>query len=313
MSSRDGSKFMLFLLLYVIGLQLFAVPIILGLMGYEGIPASWLTPQGRIVQLFVMLMLPLGLWAFVNREKFSGFMPSKRLDFTNVVLIVVLSFTLQPIMMLISGITTLFTPNEVGEMMVEMIDYPLWLLVLSMAVSPALFEEIVFRGYIQSKYQAAKVYKVVLINGLFFAIMHLNLHQFTYVFAMGVIFSLLVYYTKNLWAGVLAHFIMNASQVVILRFIVWFESIADESAGLENAEAVNTTPAMIIFLAFIVIGALILSIVLLRIFIRHNRVNIEKMPVETQMIRSKFDPYSIAIVGIFVIFMGFMHFISPRL
>jgi hypothetical protein len=92
---------------------------------------------------------------------------------------------------------------------------------------------------------------------------HLNIQQFFYAFIMGVIFSLFVYYSRSLYAGVLAHFCVNAFQLILDR--VWPYIFPETGPGQESFALLLARLAQIslIFLPAIII--------LFRTFLSHNR------------------------------------------
>ena len=329
-----GNKFMLFLLIWFISVQLI-LAIVVPALGqvFEFEPAAvYASPWFMIGVQLVVLLLPLLFWLKIKRDKLALHTPSWKLGVKNIVLIVALSFLLQPVMMTISGISSLFFTNYVSEVIYSLMSYPLWLILFAMAVTPAVCEELVFRGYIQSQHRSRRFKQAAFLNGLFFAIIHLSLQQFAYAFVMGTVFFVMVHYTRSIWAGILPHFIVNASQGMLGR---WAFSSLDEgyyaAQDVELFESLfpNISPEV---LAIIIIGvfALCLSpviIILFREFIKHNRqriaaaewqksreqdnvfdenyqapseiANADTPPVESPPL---IDRYMIAVVGVFVLF-----------
>ncbi len=98
------------------------------------------------------------------------------------------------------------------------------------ALIPAICEEALFRGVILNGLRKYGVLPAVLISASFFALMHMNLVQFPYTFCLGIVFGLVVYYTRNLWLSVIMHFVNNASVLIIGYFtlnieytFVWYD------------------------------------------------------------------------------------------
>jgi len=239
----QGSAFMLFLMLYIIGLNFIVIPLIADIMTHIGHREPFLqllfSPWGIIIfPQMLGLLLPLVIWLTIKREDIHIYMRISNFGITNVILIVFISIFLQPLMMLIAGISSLFTPNLIGNAVGGMVQqYPWWLLMLAIAVTPSIIEELLFRGYIQTAYKDRPFRKAAIINGLFFGIMHLNIHQFTYAFVMGIIFAYMVHYTRSVLAGMLSHFIMNGIQVTLIYLTMQMQ--IPESAYL--FEAFETT------------------------------------------------------------------------
>jgi len=115
-------------------------------------------------------------------------------------------------------------------------------------------------------------------NGLFFGIIHLNPQQFSYAFVLGVIFAYMVYYTRSIWAGILPHFIFNASQGLLGR---WAFSVETETAYAYEAPAEwafaaeNPALAGVLILGIINIFVLPVVIALFVALIKHNKSRVE--------------------------------------
>ena len=80
---------------------------------------------------------------------------------------------------------------------------------LTLAVLPAIFEELFFRGLLLSSLEGHKTITKVIAVGICFALYHCNLAQFIYQFIYGVAFCLLALYAKSVAPCIIAHFINN--------------------------------------------------------------------------------------------------------
>ena len=208
------SVFMLFLMGFWIITQL-SLGLVLGVAQALGHSVNIMDhPWIMILLQLLGLLLPLFLWLIITKDSFKRNMPNKPLGATNIALLVVMSFLIIPGVMLISAISSLFVTNDVAVMLQSLSAQPWWLMMLVFAVTPGIVEELVFRGYIQSNTRGS-VTKIVVLNGFLFAIMHLNPHQFVYTFVLGVVFAYMVYYTKNIWAGIIPHFLINGINVTL--------------------------------------------------------------------------------------------------
>ena len=286
MEHRRGILFMLFLIFWWL-MFIFVLGMVFAFMPQEHdstVLAIFGSPFFIIFQQIMLLLVPLGVWLGMHGEKLTPHLPHIKLGSINTIYIVMLSLLLQPIMMTVSGITTFFFPNEVSEMLVGMRAQPLWLMLLAIAVTPAICEEVVFRGYIQSTYKSRPFWQAALVNGLFFGIIHFNPQQFPYAFGMGIIFAYMVYITRSIRAGVISHFIMNASQVTLLWIVTsdtvtnWMEYATDELAAynyydylyLEQMERIGII-AGYIMVGLVVVGGIIGTVYVFRAFALHNQ------------------------------------------
>lgn len=80
-----------------------------------------------------------------------------------------------------------------------------------MAFSPALFEEILFRGGFQQIFVgwARNAFLGILITSVLFSAIHFSFFGFLPRLALGLILGYVFYYSKNLWLNVLMHFLYN--------------------------------------------------------------------------------------------------------
>lgn len=267
MRPAKANAFMLFLLLFNIILTL-ALSLFYMQLG-ESARFFFTTPWFAIINQLVGFLLPVALWIKITGDKI--FLPSMKLGRVNIILILALSFCLQPAMMLLSALSSLFVPNTVAGVLSDWQSYPLAVSLAAIALTPALCEEITFRGYILSQLSGAGIRKAAFVSGLFFAMMHLNAQQFLYAFIMGVIFAYFVYYTRSIRASVLAHFFINAVQLLINQLLI---TVQPEDAAL-NAAAMAMSSREIwqtaLYMSAVSLIFLPAVVILFRTFITHNR------------------------------------------
>ncbi|MCB9506205.1 MAG: CPBP family intramembrane metalloprotease [Myxococcales bacterium] len=85
-----------------------------------------------------------------------------------------------------------------------------------MAVTPAICEELVFRGFVQSALQPRlREWQVALAVGLMFGVFHLSIYRLFGTAVLGALMSLLRSRTRSLYPSVLFHFLNNAAAVVV--------------------------------------------------------------------------------------------------
>ena len=276
----NGSKFMLFLMVWVfvfVALLQFLFSVLSG-RGVD-VNAILTSPWLLIGQQLAIFILPLCVWLFVRGEKLGPSLPNMKLGGKNIILLIAISFLIQPVMMTISAVMSQFVTNDVATIMGEFTRHPMWLTFFAIAVTPAICEELVFRGYIQSQYRHSAIKKAAIINGLFFAIIHLNLHQFAYAFAMGVIFAYLVHYTRSIWAGIIPHFIINATQAVLFRLAISSEpygyATEHEAYAILAQLPISAEVMALIIIAVIAICLSPVIVIVFREFFSHNKWRLE--------------------------------------
>jgi membrane protease YdiL (CAAX protease family) len=93
-----------------------------------------------------------------------------------------------------------------------------WRELLALAVTPALCEELLFRGAVQP----ALVRRIgapvgLVVTSVLFMLLHLDPHRFPATFALGMVFGLIALRTGSTWPSVLAHALSNAFVIVVAQ------------------------------------------------------------------------------------------------
>lgn len=98
-------------------------------------------------------------------------------------------------------------------------DYLYTLLVI--AVAPAIFEELLFRGALQQ--MLIKWTRVawigILITSILFSAVHFSFYGFFARVGLGIVLGYLFFYSKSIWLPIIAHFINNAFAVTMMYYM----------------------------------------------------------------------------------------------
>lgn len=108
---------------------------------------------------------------------------------------------------------------ELMSIMNGMGDFLIALLV--MALAPALFEEVFFRGSFQNlMYRATgQMWTSILITSLLFSAIHFSFYGFLSRLALSIVLGLLYAYTQSIWMVVITHFLNNAMGVFQIYYL----------------------------------------------------------------------------------------------
>ena len=101
------------------------------------------------------------------------------------------------------NITDTFTTNEESSVISKII------LVLAIAVTPAIFEELFFRKAMIDYMSQYGTKTAWILSSLFFGMIHMNLSQALFAFIAGLIFGGIYLYTKDIKLTMFIHFINN--------------------------------------------------------------------------------------------------------
>lgn len=89
---------------------------------------------------------------------------------------------------------------------------------LTLAVAPAIFEEIFFRGILLNSFGKKNTLLSVVLVSFCFALYHCNLSQFVYQFIYGVAFSFVAIGLKSVIPCIISHFLNNF--IVLLFYFI---------------------------------------------------------------------------------------------
>lgn len=185
---------------------------------------------------------------------------------------VILAFLCLPLIGAISAITSNISGNTASNAISKVMDNPLWLNLLLLAVLPAMVEEYVFRGLIFLGYKRRNPLKAVLLSAVLFGFMHLNINQFSYAFVLGIVLALLVYATGSIIPGILVHFTINGYSVVISYILA--NKVTDSTELVNEAAATQVTGNKIFSILFLIAVIIMLTSFAVRLFLnicKHNR------------------------------------------
>jgi len=113
--------------------------------------------------------------------------------------------------------------------------FELTLVVIVVAVVPALSEETMFRGFIQRSFELKyKKYLAAIITALFFSLYHFNPYGFVPLFILGAFFGFAAYKSKTLIIPMILHFLNNFSAVSLYHIIGDEELIKSDASVNPN-------------------------------------------------------------------------------
>ncbi len=133
-------------------------------------------------------------------------------------------------------------------------DYIISLVVI--AIAPAIFEEVMFRGGMQRVLigWTNNAFVGILITSIIFSAIHGSYFGFLPRLGLGVVLGLIYYQTKNIWLSITMHFLNNAIVVTQLYFLILSGKTVEKAMDETMA---NTSTTTSIILGVVAIGMLI--------------------------------------------------------
>ncbi len=199
-----------FLLIVLISVLL---PVLLRLLLQGSMPAMTIH-QNLIITEVIYVAAALLVVVALDR-KLPGEIQQNLLNAKTVLLVIVFGLLVQPVSMWLNLFSQLFVTNYVTQTLSSLGDSVLFNM-LYVALAPAVAEEFIFRGLIFHGYRRVGIMRAAMFSGLLFGLLHMNLNQFVYAFALGVLMALLVEATGSIYSAMIVHFMINGRSVLLL-------------------------------------------------------------------------------------------------
>lgn len=190
--------------------------------------------QAIFISYFVIYPICFGLPMFIIIKKAKGSFKEVlglgRINLLTIPIAVVIAVLVQPIASFIALFFSQFSNDFVTSAMTSMNEaMPLWQMILVMAIFPAVFEELMFRGVVMRGFHSKYPRWIgIVFSALLFALMHGNFQQLSYAFFLGIIFALIASATDSSWATMLIHFLFNGTSVLAVYFSTHPEKLTNE-------------------------------------------------------------------------------------
>ena len=146
--------------------------------------------------------------------------------------------------------------EELAEQMTRMFldpasGVPVAVAFLSIAVIPALCEELVFRGVMMPLLakMTRNIHAAVWITAILFSLIHVQFYGFLPRMIMGALLGYFVVWSGSLWTSILAHFINNASAFLMFQYFGTLET--PENSVLNHWAFYSLTSLVFVALLFV--------------------------------------------------------------
>lgn len=175
---------------------------------------------GIIVNLLVsegIIIIPALLFLLFSKSRWSEALGFHKIRISSALMIVLFTFLVMPLTTVLNAVSMLFTENAVASMEEEILGVAFPVMLFMIGIFGPFCEEFVFRGVIYRGYlKSGSKFRAILLSALLFGLMHMNVNQAIYAFAIGILLALLMEATGSLWAPALCHMIFNSAQVCLM-------------------------------------------------------------------------------------------------
>jgi len=198
--------------------------LILVLFYYVGM--SWQTQdleQGLMKTLLFLVLLPTLLVVKFGKLNMKEVLSLNRTKPVNLPLVLL---TAIPVFILVTLLTQVINliypfPESYLEAMQDLVLFEgrsVWFVLFLIALLPGVTEEIMFRGYFIKAFQSKGLWKSIVISGILFAILHMDVYRLVPIALLGIWMGYLLVKTQSIFVPIVAHFANNALAVLIGRY-----------------------------------------------------------------------------------------------
>ncbi len=126
--------------------------------------------------------------------------------------------------------------------------------VFALAITPAICEEMLFRGYLQRQFERSLgAAGGIVVTGILFGLYHFRLSQAIPLAMLGVYLGFLVWRTGSIWVVVIIHFLNNGFAIAANSYVA-----ANPDLGIKDIDAMAVPWPLVVGGALILAGVVTL-------------------------------------------------------
>lgn len=236
----------------------------------------------------IIFIIPAIIYIVITKQSFKNVLKLNKLHLKDALLLILLAFVCQPIMMFFSLVSQFFFENEIGNFVGTIVETPYVVLLLLIAVLPAITEEVTVRGVILSEYENINTYFACAVTGLLFGIMHLDPQQFLYATVLGFVLALVVRLTNSIFSSAIIHFFVNGTSITLQKLVNVLDASGEvmEQATEVSLRNINIAEKGVLVIVY---GCIALAFAILAFFIimKIKNLNIKRGVISKEYVRFK--------------------------
>ncbi len=155
------------------------------------------------------IILPFAIYCIITKQNPLQIIRFKKIKVHSIILSVVVVICSYPVIVFLNFISMLFVDNAMVNVMPEVLSLGLPLGIALMALTPAIFEETIFRGMLYNTYSKSRPIAGIILSALLFGLMHQNFNQMPYAFFLGLIMAFMLEATDSIISPMIMHFTLN--------------------------------------------------------------------------------------------------------
>ena len=196
--------------------------------------------SGLLITEYILVLIPSLIYIAVKRKSFKETLKLNKISFKQIGYIIGISLFTYPVAIFLNLIvlTILSLFGELTQSAAPLPDtLPLYLFSLFViSITPAICEEVMFRGVIMDAYENLSKRKAIIISAFLFGIYHINIQNLIGPILLGIVFGITVYKTDSIFAGIIGHGINNAIALTIGYFASKAENMLPQTSEVAGTE-----------------------------------------------------------------------------
>ena len=174
---------------------------------------------GLLVTEYLLILFPILLYLKAKGFHIKEFLKIRRLSLKQIVYIVLIVIFSYPIAVFFNYIGILIL-SRYGKIIPNPVPLPSDLVDLlvgfvTIALTPGICEEVMFRGMIMKSYEVYGTRKAIILSSILFGLFHFNLQNLLGPIFLGILFGILATKTKSLLSSIVGHTANNTIALII--------------------------------------------------------------------------------------------------
>lgn len=224
---------------------------------------------GLIITQYVLILVPPIVFLKIKKYSLRDNLRLNRTSFKNIILAILITIFTYPIAIFFNLLGIIFietfgrtvaspipTVENLGQLVMQLI---------VVAVSPAICEELMFRGFLMRSYEGMGRKRAIIYSAILFGIFHFNLQNLLGPIVLGLVFGAMVIKTDSILVSMVGHMTNNAIAIFIgygISGLVKSQELLEPAVDI--AETNPDLLFLILALGIISILALVVVVSLLR-------------------------------------------------
>ena len=208
------------------------------------------------------LLVPAFIYVSKGKVNLASQLHLKGIRVSTVFLVIVYHICCYPAVIAMNALTLAVSRNEALDITEQFLGESKLAMWLFVGVIGPLVEELIFRGVMLGGLRTTgRIFSAIVLSALLFALIHMNLNQFSYTIVMGVYWGLLAEATGSLIPSMVCHVITNS--ISVLMTFVSYGSMDVLNALLGDVPEESTSVYIITGIVFLVISVFTTALAML--------------------------------------------------